>query len=255
MREYNINKITMNPIQFRVYLLKELLKKIWKNINKKTTIRKKWFEYTSGWSGIGFTIQKSGSDERPHLHLQMIWGQIFIYLSDKYSSEYIEDPKRWGINYNFQSDLVHIIFFYWGNYSKLFTLPTEYQWIRTSVLLKDNTWDHETKGNRKEYYKNEWKDKIYSETFDYTYILKNGNKQNSKATIKVEEREWRRSFLKWTKKFALIRKSIEIDFDTPIGEGVHSYKGGVYGTGYNMLPNETPLQTLRRMEKERKFNR
>ncbi len=39
-----------------------------------------------------------------------------------------------------------------------------------------------------------------------------------------------------------------------VGERTNTYKGGTLGCGYNMLPNETPLETLRRMEKERKFN-
>jgi hypothetical protein len=38
-----------------------------------------------------------------------------------------------------------------------------------------------------------------------------------------------------------------------VGEEAGSWKGGVLGCGYTLLPNETPLQCLRRMEKERKF--
>jgi len=38
-----------------------------------------------------------------------------------------------------------------------------------------------------------------------------------------------------------------------VGERTGEWKGGTTGCGYQMLPNETPLETLRRMEKERKF--
>jgi hypothetical protein len=39
-----------------------------------------------------------------------------------------------------------------------------------------------------------------------------------------------------------------------VGERTGSYKGGTLGCSHKMLKGETPLQTLRRMEKERKFD-
>jgi hypothetical protein len=44
-----------------------------------------------------------------------------------------------------------------------------------------------------------------------------------------------------------------IEFNDEVGERTGSWKGGTLGCGYNLLPNETPLECLRRMEKERKF--
>jgi hypothetical protein len=37
------------------------------------------------------------------------------------------------------------------------------------------------------------------------------------------------------------------------GERKGSWKGGTLGCSYELLPNETPLDCLKRMEKERKF--
>ncbi len=51
-----------------------------------------------------------------------------------------------------------------------------------------------------------------------------------------------------------IRRDIEVNFSSEIGERVGSWKGGVLGTGYEMKKGETPYQTLKRMENEKRFN-
>lgn len=48
-------------------------------------------------------------------------------------------------------------------------------------------------------------------------------------------------------------RSIDVEFNAEVGERTGSWKGGCIGCGYQMNPNETPLQALRRMEAERKF--
>ena len=53
--------------------------------------------------------------------------------------------------------------------------------------------------------------------------------------------------------FRRVSKYINIDFSDEVGERSGSWKGGRLGCSYNMQPGETPLQTLRRMEAERKF--
>lgn len=93
-----------------------------------------------------------------------------------------------------------------------------------------------------------------SETYDYTYTLKNGTIQNRKATVFVERMTWR---ARW---WPIIPRqqvctSIDVVFDDEVGEGAGSWKGGTVRCGYNMLPRETPLETLRRMERERQFGR
>lgn len=48
-------------------------------------------------------------------------------------------------------------------------------------------------------------------------------------------------------------RAIDVQFSDEVGERTGSWKGGTIGCGYNMLPGESPLDTLRRMEAERKF--
>jgi hypothetical protein len=87
------------------------------------------------------------------------------------------------------------------------------------------------------------------ETHNYTYHLKSGKSQKRQATILKQSREWVRP---WIPK-RLYRESIDIEFNDEVGERSGSWKGGTIGCGYNLLPNETLLQCLRRMEVERKF--
>jgi hypothetical protein len=140
-----------------------------------------------------------------------------------------------------------------GSKSKCFHMPWSWEWVRTSNLRKDGTWENETRKERKSLYEEKWREVLLYETFPYTYVLKNGTVQERKATIKTEEMEWRWRWFTWSKYPRLIRKSISIEFSDEVGERTGSWKGGTLGCGYELMPNETPLECLRRMEKERKF--
>ena len=87
------------------------------------------------------------------------------------------------------------------------------------------------------------------ETHPYTYVLRSGEVQKRTATITVETRTWTRFWLP----FKRVSKSIDVNFNDEVGERSGSWKGGCMGCGYEMLPNESPLQTLHRMGSERKF--
>lgn len=87
------------------------------------------------------------------------------------------------------------------------------------------------------------------EKHPYRYVLLNGTVQERTATIKVESRRWARPWLPWNR----LDRYIDVEFSDEVGERTGSWKGGTLGCGYNMLPNESPLDCLRRMERERKF--
>lgn len=124
-------------------------------------------------------------------------------------------------------------------------LASEWKWHRTSVLLKDGTWLHDLEGNRIEI--REQGQEFWSETHPYRNVTQNGREQLCNATIQVWEREWR-----WNG-VSKIDKDIDVSFDKELGREAGSWKGGVVGCSYEIKEGETPLQTLRRMEKERQF--
>ena len=92
--------------------------------------------------------------------------------------------------------------------------------------------------------------KEFAETFDYVYYLNNGEVQERTATVNVGRRTYHRKWFPWLKK---VYTFIDVTFNDEVGERTGSWKGGTVGCSYDLLPDETPEQCLRRMEKERVF--
>jgi hypothetical protein len=88
------------------------------------------------------------------------------------------------------------------------------------------------------------------ETHPYRYVLRSGKVQERTATIYPERRVWTRAWLPWRMECC----TINVEFSDEVGERSGSWKGGVLGCSYDMLSGESPLDALRRMERERKFN-
>lgn len=91
--------------------------------------------------------------------------------------------------------------------------------------------------------------KVHSEpeTHPFTYKLRSGEVQERTATIRVESRSWWRP---WPF-FYRVNRYISIDFNDEVGERSGSWKGGVMSCSHSMRRGESPLDTLRRMERER----
>ena len=144
--------------------------------------------------------------------------------------------------------------FQFYNKSLNIEMPWTYKWKRTELLDWDmKTVCKEEAGERdwhKWYNEKEAWVKDNAKTYDYTYVLKNGTVQNRKATCLIERRTWTVRWAPWIKK---VHTTLDVKFDDEVGERTGSWKGGTIGCSYDMLPNETPEQTLRRMEKEREF--
>ena len=83
----------------------------------------------------------------------------------------------------------------------------------------------------------------------YTYVLKSGEVQRRTATIQHGQTLWLRPWLPWRK----LADAINVEFSDEVGERTGSWKGGTLGCGYTMRKGETPVECLRRMERERKF--
>lgn len=141
----------------------------------------------------------------------------------------------------------------WGKQSRYYLPYFTWDWQRTEyishdgrVIYKDNK-NQKTNFSEIEKFKHE-----HSKDYSYTYTLENGKIQNVIANVVIEKRYYSR---KW---FPFIKKSfhsIWVTFSESIGENVDSWKGGVTGCGWDILEGETAEESLRRMEKERKFKR
>lgn len=83
----------------------------------------------------------------------------------------------------------------------------------------------------------------------YRYTLRDGEVQDCIATIKPERRVWTRPWLPYKQE----RRYISVDFSEEVGEQSGSWKGGVMGCSFDMLPGESPADALGRMERERVF--
>lgn len=179
---------------------------------------------------------------------------IFIPLPflDRWRDSGDEDfgLRCWGVSY-FDRQL----YCQWDKQKKFIDMPWSFDFVKWEVMqpdgvfvLKDRSYDGEPKDGR------------WIATYPYTYELSNGKVQERTATIYVERGYWHWKLAKWLRiplwvpVVNTMRQSIDIQFSDEVGERTGSWKGGCIGTGYTMLKGESPEQTLRRMERERKFN-
>ena len=217
-----------------------------------------WLSFYPGWRKLNFVVgSASYFDNRFSIQFSLGWGQFYIHIPFiKSKEEETAEPPRYG--FYFYSDrhwFPDTICFNYGMKYKFFDLPWSLQWYRTSYFMSDGEWEHEYKERKiHDVHSEEFNKRKFRQKESYTYVLNSGEVQKRIATVTVDEREWRRKWLMWSNLFNRIRTTIGVEFNDEVGERSGSWKGGTLGCGYEILPNETPLMCLRRMEKERKFN-
>lgn len=137
----------------------------------------------------------------------------------------------------------------WGRHCKIVHLPWEFEHLKCEVMRPDGSWVPYVAS-----YEDKEPDGRWEGNYAYSYRLRSGELQVVSAKVYVERREWRWRWLMWCPWPAMKRQSIDVAFSDEVGEQRGSWKGGTLGCGYDMLPGELPIQTLRRMERERVFN-
>lgn len=238
---------------------------------------KKSRHYDHGWvsaychkwnnpSGIRLTISPASYfDNRAHISICICWLTFYFNLPIYSTWDACEYPE-YGFYYHHHA----LVLEYGYEKRKFVWMPWNFEWQRTSKLNVDGTWLTERKGQWKKWKKehpgytmNELraaqeagKENLWSERHHYKYTTKNCEVQDDiEATISVSQMEWRPRWFQWTKLFSKIRKYIDVQFSEEVGNQRGSWKGGVTGCSYIMLPDETPFDTLMRMQKERSFDR
>lgn len=206
--------------------------------------------------GGGVRIHSGENASHRSLYLALGWVQIYIPIGIIKSDYRFGDEPNWSLEFSHEMGIV----LYWGRTYKSWRWPFHTINLDHSYRVRGDRWrsvpDYSVDNmpaattpvnpfwNRPG---------AAFTTHDYTYKLENGTVQRRKATI-LEER-WTRgrnilSRLGWPSR---VHRVINVHFDDEVGERTGSWKGGTIGCGYNMLPDEKPLDTLRRMERERKF--
>lgn len=211
------------------------------------TIKKKC-TFMGNWLGLTYNKDIVHGGKALSIHVPFI--DLYIDINKK-DIEYFDDDayRSYGIYFYDNCELV----FRLGKWGKTIYLPWMYEWQKTEILTQDMktvVWI-EKKGNRWDNWeeKTKIKDSV-SETRPYKYTLNSGEIQERKAKYHVERWVWGWRWFPWKR---MVRTTIEIEFDKEVGERTGSWKGGCVGCSYEINQGETPEQTLKRMEAERKF--
>lgn len=227
-----------------------------------------WHDYSAGklkgtrfsWAevsynfGLALALMNFGSDGHGwNLHLHLIWPNVYIRLPFLKPREVNREDMldSWGF-----SILDRTMHFRWGGRGKCVDLPWSWTHHKTRVFNNFGQWvprvDAWMLRERQIVEADESDNRLIGE-MPYRYVLRSGEVQNVTAKIYVEKSEWRLRWLKWCPLFARVKRYINVNFDKEVGERSGSWKGGCLGCGYEMRIDETPRETLRRMQEERKF--
>lgn len=212
--------------------------------------RTSWGQFSFGRPGWAIALHLF--DDPPHFTLQFkLWRIVDLWVRLPFLRRFAREPhemlETWGVSYD--PEMGHA-YLRWGARHSFVQMPwRNWKHISHDVMRADGSWAP---------YVGEWErdkapDGRHTETHPYNYLLQSGEAQRRQATIYVDRRIWRLSLLRWTSRFQRVRHAIDVRFDDEVGERTGSWKGGTIGCSYDLKPNETPRECLRRMQSERKF--
>lgn len=175
------------------------------------------------------------------LNVALGFGQAFIPLGIVPQEYQRGEEPSWGIDMYREFG----IRLSWGRWSRSWDWPFRLETLSWEYEAGDGTWRDVRAGEDRD---------AKAETHPYSYTLDSGEIQELEATIYRQRWVIGRRILHrlgWPK---IHKHSIDIRFSAEVGERAGSWKGGCIGCSYDMLPGETPEETLRRMERQRRFN-
>jgi hypothetical protein len=188
--------------------------------------------FYTGLRGLMFELSlplKRDSSQQARLMISLGFVLIMVYFNWKGTADGIGMDEKPVYGFRFFDDL---LFLQWGQ-----NLNSGFK--RNKTIRMPWAWNHietvELNG---------------SFTYYYTYKLDDGGVQKCLATCRSERTLLKRNWIPYRK----VIRTIQVDFDKPIGPGVETWKGGTVGCMEYMKPGESPIQTLMRMQRERRFN-
>lgn len=212
-------------------------------------------EWYVGWKSKGFCLKYTNhgyEDRNAQLNITLFGWHFLIRLPWKCSEdEQWNEEKDYGI-YTFEDS----IYFRWGHKTKSWDIPFKSfgSAVRWDLYTgpKDLHPKHWNIDDWKPYNKKEMRPEKQATTWDYIWIDKYDGKEIP-CIFYVEEMEWRRKWLKWTSFGNLIKRSVAVEFSEEVGARKGSWKGGVMGISFKMLPGEHPYECMRRSNIEQNF--
>jgi hypothetical protein len=206
------------------------------------TIELHWGNRTSAF-GIRVVIH-ANEDNGGHrlLHLAAWRFSAWLPLGIVEHPWDVLDGPQWGFMLGNDPDIA----FYWGHRYWFFPWPWSHHTLAYQQQLiagDEDSWV------------SVFRDDVspYSEEQPYVYTLSSGEVQHRTAKITKRRHIITWSASRWIGWPRWIRESIDVTFSDEVGEHTGSWKGGCLVCGYELRPGETMEQSLRRMERERRF--
>jgi hypothetical protein len=243
----------MSGIPYQAAVISEnpgwLLRKLGARRRDGRGIRFKWGEWTPRW-GIGLTVINWEEDADWSISINPIYGKFYVKLPFLPARTPEDDNLHsWGFDWDW-AERAHHIYLQWGARSRFIDMPWDWRHVRSDMLCDDGVW-RKSIGS---WERKEGDPVPAQETHPYRYVTRGGTVQDDiQATITVLEMEWRWRALRWLPWPRMVRRTIEVTFSQEVGEKRGSWKGGCIGCGYEMKRGETPLECLRRMLRDRRF--
>lgn len=183
--------------------------------------------------------------------LEVLWFYInaLVFVTKRETRRWDDSCRQWGFYF---MDRINFVW-RWGKKYVSFDIPfVSSVFVKHELLSLDRSrvvylFTH----GLQDYDKQEEAKRDNSADFPYRYELLRGGCQDVTATVVVERWTRRR---KWTP-IKTATDSIWITFSQEVGPQRGSWKGGCTGCGWTLRHGETAIQGLRRMERERRFER
>lgn len=213
-------------------------------------VRFRWGEVSPRW-GLG--VELCLFEDHWSISLHPIFGKWFIFIPTWLLKprEPYELMESWGFQYNADSRDLHL---HWGRHTRVFFNPFGWKHYSTEILTKAGNFRQRKSPslNGDEYDSAHAPlEDVHVEQHPYHCLIDDGEVQHVTATVCMERTTWRR--FKWLPWPHSVEYSIDIEFDDEVGERAGSWKGGCLGCVYTMRRGERVRDTLRRMQRERRF--
>lgn len=209
---------------------------------------------TKYWKLPGVSVyetesESGGTEVRASIEVLWFYINIALFYTKKETRRWDDSGRKWGFYFMDRRNFV----WRWGKFYWSFDIPfISSVFVKTEILSLDRKRVVHLCGQGIESFSA--KDeavKNHTASLPYKYELLKGESQDVVAAVHIER--WTRRW-KWTP-FKTRQDSIWVNFSAEVGPERGSWKGGVTGCGWSMKRGESLVQCLRRMERERRFER